>query len=146
MAELNRIRDSAFENGQFKEQSFLGAFEPSAMRLQRYLVRSTLDSPAATSAMFARMVDVGEDWLAAQQIRRDDQRAYMAVLVAMQMGMYLMADQISAALGVDVSTPEGHIRMLSGAVDIFAYPLLTEQEAVAMREAMAKTLTQTPEE
>src|SRR3954452_14636507 len=112
MAELSRVRARVFDNGQFQERSFLGAIDPATMRLQRYLVRSTLDSPESTSVMFARMVEVGEEWLASHDIHAEDQRAYAAVLVAMQMGMFLMADQISAALGTDVRKPAGHLRML----------------------------------
>jgi AcrR family transcriptional regulator len=145
MAELTRIRTRIFDEGEFRDQSFLGAVHPSAMQLQRYLVRSTLDSPEATSAMFARMVEVGEEWLDGQGIHVDDQRAYAAVLVAMQMGMFLMADQLSAALGTDVTKPAGHLRMLRGAIEVFTHPLLADQEA-AVRAALDKLIAETPEE
>jgi AcrR family transcriptional regulator len=145
MAELTRIRTRIFEQGPVIDRSFLGAVQPDAMRLQRYLVRSTLDSPDATSAMFARMVEVGEDWLDSQKIPARDRRAYAAVLVAMQMGMYLMADQLSAALGTDVTKPAGHLRMLGGAVEVFSHPLITEQ-ADAIHAALDKLLAETPEE
>jgi AcrR family transcriptional regulator len=145
MAELTRIRSRVFEDGKFQDQSFLGSVQPAAMQLQRYLVRSTLDSPGATSAMFARMVEVGEEWLDSQGIHAEDQRAYAAVLVAMQMGMFLMADQLSAALGTDVAKPIGHLRMLRGAVEVFARPLL-EDQGEAMRAALDKLIAETPEE
>jgi AcrR family transcriptional regulator len=145
MAELTRIRTRIFNDGDFQDQSFLGAVHPAAMQLQRYLVRSTLDSPEATSAMFARMVEVGEEWLDGQGIHVEDQRAYAAVLVAMQMGMFLMADQLSMALGTDVTKPAGHLRMLRGAIEVFAHPLLADQEA-AVRAALDKLIAETPEE
>ena len=145
MAELTRIRTRIFNDGDFQDQSFLGAVHPAAMQLQRYLVRSTLDSPEATSAMFARMVEVGEEWLDGQGIHVEDQRAYAAVLVAMQMGMFLMADQLSTALGTDVTKPAGHLRMLRGAIEVFTHPLLADQEA-AVRAALDKMIAETPEE
>jgi AcrR family transcriptional regulator len=145
MAESARIRSRIFDDADFRDQSFLGAIHPAAMQLQRYLVRSTLDSPEATSAMFARMVEVGEEWLDGQGIHVADQRAYAAVLVAMQMGMFLMADQVSAALGTDVTKPAGHLRMLRGAIEVFTHPLLAEQEA-AVRAALDKLIAETPEE
>jgi AcrR family transcriptional regulator len=145
MAELTRIRTEIFNDGEFRDQSFLGTVHPGAMELQRYLVRSTLDSPAATSAMFARMVEVGEEWLDGQGIHVDDQRAYAAVLVAMQMGMFLMSDQLSTALGTDVTKPAGHLRMLRGAIEVFTHPLLANQEA-AVRAALDKLIAETPEE
>jgi AcrR family transcriptional regulator len=145
MAELTRIRTQIFNEGEFRDQSFLGAIHPSAMQLQRYLIRSTLDSPEATSAMFARMVEVGEEWLDGQGIRVEDQRAYAAVLVAMQMGMFLMTDQLSAALGTDVTKPPGQLRMLRGAVEAFTHPLRADQEA-AVRAVLDKLIAETPEE
>jgi AcrR family transcriptional regulator len=145
MAELTRIRTRIFNDGEFRDQSFLGAIHPSAMQLQRYLIRSTLDSPEATSAMFARMVEVGEEWLDGQGIRVEDQRAYAAVLVAMQMGMFLMTDQLSAALGTDVTKPPGQLRMLRGAVEAFTHPLRADQEA-AVRAVLDKLIAETPEE
>jgi AcrR family transcriptional regulator len=145
MAELAQIRSRVFDEGTFNDQSFLGAVHPGAMRLQRYLVRSTLDTPEATSAMFARMVEVSEEWLDSQGIHVEDQRAYAAVLVAMQMGMFLMADQLSAAIGADITKPAGHLRMLRGAVEVFAHPLLADQED-AVRAALDKLIAETPEE
>jgi AcrR family transcriptional regulator len=145
MAESARMRSRVFEDGKFQDQSFLGSIHPAAMRLQRYLVRSTLDSPGATSTMFARMVEVSEEWLDGQGIHVTDQRAYAAVLVAMQMGMFLMADQLSAALGTDVTKPAGHLRMLRGAVEVFSHPLLDEQ-GQAVRAALDKLIAETPEE
>jgi AcrR family transcriptional regulator len=145
MAQLTQIRTQVFDDGRFQDQAFLGSIQPAAMQLQRYLVRSTLDSPDSTSAMFARMVEVGEQWLDSQNVHVEDQRAYAAVLVAMQMGMFLMADQLSAALGTDVGKPIGHLRMLRGAVEVFANPLL-EDQGEALRSALNKLIAETPEE
>jgi AcrR family transcriptional regulator len=145
MAELAQIRSRIFDDGRSQDQTFLGSVHPSAMRLQRYLVRSTLDSPGSTSLMFARMVEVGEQWLDSQNIHVEDQRAYAAVLIAMQMGMFLMADQLSAALGTDVTKPLGHLRMLRGAVEVFAHPLLKDQ-GTDLRAALDKSIAETPEE
>jgi TetR/AcrR family transcriptional regulator, regulator of cefoperazone and chloramphenicol sensitivity len=145
MAQLTQIRSQVFDDGRFQDQAFLGSIQPEAMQLQRYLVRSTLDSPDSTSAMFARMVEVGEQWLDSQNIHVEDQRAYAAVLVAMQMGMFLMADQLSAALGTDVGKPIGHLRMLRGAVEVFANQLL-EDQGEGLRSALNKLIAETPEE
>ena len=141
MAELTKIRSRIFSEG----QTILGSLHPSVIRLQRYLVRSTLDGPPATSAMFDRMVEMGEQWIAEQGIRVADPRAYAAVLVAMQMGMFLMADQLSAALGTDVTKPAGHLRMMSGAIDVFTHPLPADQEAAA-RAVIDKLAAETLEE
>jgi TetR/AcrR family transcriptional regulator, regulator of cefoperazone and chloramphenicol sensitivity len=127
MAEAMRLRSRIFNEG----RTILGDLHPTVIALQRYLVRSTLDSPGRTSAMFGRMVEMGEQWIKEQGIRVADPRAYAAVLVAMQMGMFLMADQLSAALGTDVTKPAGHLRMMTGAIDVFTHPLPADQEAAA---------------
>jgi hypothetical protein len=103
-----------------------------------------LDTPASTSAMFGQMIEVGVAWLADQDIHIQHEREYLAVLVAMQMGMFLMADQISAAIGTDVTTPNGHLRMMRGAIEVFANPLLAGQED-AIRAAINKLIDDTPE-
>jgi TetR/AcrR family transcriptional regulator, regulator of cefoperazone and chloramphenicol sensitivity len=144
MAELAEIRSRVFDKGT-ADRSFLISIHPEAMLLQRYLVRSALDTPEATSAMFARMVQVGEEWLDSQDIHVEDQRAYSAVLIAMQMGMFLMTEQMSAAIGTDVTKPAGHLRMLRGAIEVFTHPLLADQEA-AVRAALDKMIAETPEE
>ena len=145
MDESARIRSQIFDGESFGDAGLLAAVYPEAMQLQRYLVRSTLDSPAATSAMFARMVQLGEEWLDSQDIHTDDQRAYAAVLVAMQMGMFLMADQLSAALGEDVRKPAGHLRLMRGAIEVFTHPLPHDQE-VAVRTFLDKLQAETPKE
>jgi TetR/AcrR family transcriptional regulator, regulator of cefoperazone and chloramphenicol sensitivity len=141
MAEATRLRSRIFSEG----QTILGSLHPSVIRLQRYLVRSTLDTPGKASAMFGRMVEMGEQWIDEQGIRVADRRAYAAVLVAMQMGMFLLADQLSAALGTDVTKPAGHLRMMSGAIDVFTHPMPADQETAA-RAVLEKLAAETPEE
>jgi AcrR family transcriptional regulator len=141
MAESVRLRSRIFTEG----QTILGSLHPSVIRLQRYLVRSTLDSPGRSSAMFGRMVEMGEQWIDEQGIRVADSRAYASVLVAMQMGMFLLADHLSAALGTDVTKPAGHLRMMAGAIDVFTHPLPADQETAA-RAALEKLAAETLEE
>jgi AcrR family transcriptional regulator len=102
---------------------------PESMRLQRYLVRSTMDGSPAGAAMFERMVTAGEQWLATQPIKSKDPRAYSAVLVAMKMGLYLMRDQISRSLEVDLDVPADHARLIRASVEIFTQPLLDATQA-----------------
>jgi TetR/AcrR family transcriptional regulator, regulator of cefoperazone and chloramphenicol sensitivity len=106
------------------------------MLLQAYLVRSMMDGSAAAAAMFDEMVRLGEEWLAGQQVESPDPRAYAAVLVAMQLGVFLLREQLSRALGTDVSTPPGHVRMMSGFVDVFSHPLLTPDQTTQIHAAM----------
>ena len=63
----------------------------------------------------------------------------------MQMGMFLMADQLTAALDTDVTKPAGHLRMMAGAIDVFTHPLPADQEAAA-RAVIDKLAAETLEE
>jgi hypothetical protein len=90
------------------------------------------------------MVRLGEGFLAGQKFQARDPRAYAAVLCAMQMGVFLMQDQLSQALGADVRTAEGHVRMNRGLVDVFAHPLLTPEQAAQIHAAMDRLQAQPP--
>ena len=139
MARTAELRAAMLQDGRLSDHAFMGAVQPVAMRLQRYLVRSLVDNPSA--AMFQRMVEAGEDWLAGTDIKTDDPKAYAAVIVAMQIGMFLLRDQIGRAIGTDLETPAGHLRMLSAAVDIFSQPLLTPEQTAQAQTALARLLT-----
>lgn len=139
MARTAELRAAMLQDGRLSDHAFMGAVQPVAMRLQRYLVRSLVDNPSA--AVFQRMVEAGEDWLAGTDIKTDDPKAYAAVIVAMQIGMFLLRDQIGQAIGTDLETPAGHLRMLSAAVDIFSQPLLTPEQTAQAQTALARLLT-----
>jgi TetR/AcrR family transcriptional regulator, regulator of cefoperazone and chloramphenicol sensitivity len=129
MAELTRLRARLLTGGHVDDQALLGSIHPAVMQLQRYLVRSTMDGSAAAAAMYDRMVAAGEEWLRDAPVKTADPRAYSATLVAMQMGMFLLRDQLSRAFGDDVGETRGHARMLRAAVEIFTQPLLTPDQA-----------------
>jgi TetR/AcrR family transcriptional regulator, regulator of cefoperazone and chloramphenicol sensitivity len=103
-------------------------------------VRSMMDGSAGGEAMFRRMVEAGEEWLTGTDIPTVDPRAYSAVLVAMQMGMFLLGDQIARAIGTEPGhiTPLGRPRVLRAAVEIFSHPLLTPEQ----RDQVLKALEQ----
>jgi TetR/AcrR family transcriptional regulator, regulator of cefoperazone and chloramphenicol sensitivity len=141
MDRMNRIREQMFAEGRLADQSFMGSVHPTTMLLQAYLVRSMMDGSDAAASMFDEMVELGERWLAGQRIESPDLRAYAAVLVAMQLGVFLMREQLSRALGEDVGTPAGHARMMSGFVDVFSNPLLTPDQTAQIHAAMERSRT-----
>jgi TetR/AcrR family transcriptional regulator, regulator of cefoperazone and chloramphenicol sensitivity len=141
MDRMNRIREQMFAEGRLADQSFMGSVHPTTMLLQAYLVRSMMDGSDAAASMFDEMVELGERWLAGQRIESPDLRAYAAVLVAMQLGVFLMREQLSRALGEDVGTPAGHARMMNGFVDVFSNPLLTPDQTAQIHAAMERGRT-----
>jgi AcrR family transcriptional regulator len=123
------LRAQLLARGGFGDAAFVGSVHPESMLLQRYLVRSMMDGSPAAEVMFERMVEAGELWLADQPIKSKDPRAYAAVLVAMKMGMFVLREQLSRVLDVDLDEPAHHARMLRASVEIFAQPLLDADRA-----------------
>jgi AcrR family transcriptional regulator len=138
MARVGELRDQMFTGGRLGDAAFLGSVHPEIMRLQAYLVRSMMEG--TTTAMFERMVEAGEAWIAGNDIKASDPRAFSAVIAAMKMGMFLLRDQLSHVLGADVGTPGGQARVLHAAVDIFAQPLLTPEQADQARTALERLI------
>lgn len=126
------------------DAAFVGAVHPESMRLQLYLVRSMMDGSPAAELMFHKMIEVGEDWITDQKIDTKDPRMYVAALVAMKMGLFLLRDQLGRALDVDLGRPDNHARLLRAAVEIFSQPLVDAATAERAYEALDRLAT--PEE
>jgi len=111
----------------------VATMHPITMPLQTYLVRSMMDGSQTASALFLEMVEVGEEWTKAHDIDTDDRRAYAAVLAAMKMGVFVLRDQVSKALGEDIASPDGYARMTRAMVDIFTIPIMTPEQREQLR-------------
>lgn len=135
-AEMNRLREQLFSGGGLTDTAGMVALHPTMRALQGYLVRSMVDGSDAAGALFDDAVQLSEDWLTRDKVETRDLRAYAAVLVAMQLGVFLMKDQMSRALGVDLDTPAGHVRLNRGFVDAFSHVLLTPEQAAQLHTAM----------
>jgi AcrR family transcriptional regulator len=120
----------------FTESQAIGPITPDIVALQQYLVRSLQEGSPRSQAMFAETVRRGEQWLGSTQVKTTDPRAFVAVLGAMKMGMFLMRDQLTAVLGEDVSAMPGHLRMLRASVEVFSQPLLTPEQAEQALDAL----------
>lgn len=137
---LDRLREEMFAEGKMADTGFLSSVNPWARVLQRYLVKSMMDGSEAAQAMFVRMVDLAEEWTAKQGVRPQDPRAYAAVMCAMQMGVFLMHDQLSRVLGVDVDSTEGYVRVTHGLLDAATHATLTQDQAVQLHTAVDSLL------
>ena len=121
---LMTIKEQAVSGGWDDDPAFAPQIHPTVMLMQQYLVRSAADGSEAANAMFEDMVRLAEQWLARSGITSTDRRAHAAVLSAMNLGLFLLLDQVSRTLGVDVRTPEGHLRMTRGLLDVHSHALL----------------------
>jgi AcrR family transcriptional regulator len=141
---LMRIKEQAVLEGQGADPGFLPAVHPTVLALYRYLARALLDGSPAAASMFDDMVELAEQWLTRYHPGQSaDPRAYAAVLVAMQIGMLGMHDHLSRALGADILSPEGHLRMSRGSVDLHSHALLSPdlaaQALAAFDQLQART-------
>jgi len=125
----------------------LGALDqmtPRVLLLQRYVTRSVLDGSPAGQAVFDRLLEYGEHWLASTDLKVDDPRAFLALLSVMKMSLLTSRDLLSRVLGVDTAEPEGWARVLRSSLEVFSNPLITPAQAQLAREALAGF--DTPEE
>lgn len=123
------------------DAAFIGSIHPESMLLQHYLVRSMMDGSGTAALMFERLVDLGEEWLAEQPIKSKDPRAYAAALVVMKMSTFMMREQLSQVLRLDLNVPANHARLLRAMVEIFAQPLLTSEQADQAYAALDRLTT-----
>lgn len=134
--QLNRIREELFAEGKLADQAGLVTMAPAAMAFQSYLVRSMLDGSQTAEGLFDDAVRLSEEWLTRGEVPTRDLRAYAAVLVAMQLGVFMLRDQLSRALGEDVGTPAGRLRLHRGFAEAFSTPLLTPEQNEQMQAAL----------
>src|SRR6266545_4002627 len=142
---LMRIKEQAILEGQMADQAFLPAVHPTVLSLYRYLARAMLDGSPAAASMFDDMVELAEQWLTRHHPGQStDPRAYAAVLVAMQVGMLGMHDHLSRALGADILSPQGHLRMTRGTVDLHSHALLSPEQAAHAHAAFDQLQARQP--
>jgi AcrR family transcriptional regulator len=144
---LMRIKEQAVLEGRMAEPGFLAAVHPTVLSLYRYFARALLDGSPAAASMFDEIVDLAEQWADRHYPGQfSDPRAFAAVMVAMQIGMLGMHEHLSRALGADILSARGHLRLSRGAVDLYAQPLLSPEQAAQARAALDQLAsTQTPD-
>ena len=126
---------------QFTTMQALERIDPEIQRLQAYLMRSLMDGTPAGNALFDRMIEYGEAWLATTELKTADPRAFVAVLSVMKMSMFTMSDQLSRVLGEDAHTPSGWARVLQASLELFSQPLLTPEQADQARMVLDRLHT-----
>jgi TetR/AcrR family transcriptional regulator, regulator of cefoperazone and chloramphenicol sensitivity len=133
---LMRIKEQALQEGLGANPGFLQSVHPTVLLLYRYLARAMVDGSSAAAALFDEMVELGEQWLARHNPDVSaDPRAYSAVLVAMQTGLLVLHEQLSRALGADILSREGNIRMSKAIVDFYSHALLSPEQAAQAHAA-----------
>ncbi|MGO9342210.1 MAG: TetR/AcrR family transcriptional regulator [Acidimicrobiales bacterium] len=130
LTQMMRIKEQAVLEGRMAGPGFMSTAQPSMLFLLKYFARCMVDGSPSADSMFDEMVELCEDWLSEHHLgQMKDPRAYAALLVAMELGVLAMREQLSRALGSDIFSPEGHLRLLGAKVDFYSQPLLSAELA-----------------
>jgi AcrR family transcriptional regulator len=140
-----KIKEELLLEDKMASPGFLPSVHPTILLSYKYVTRALLDGSPRAAAMFDDMVTLTEQWISknAPEVT-EDYRAYAAVLVGMQSGMLAMHDHVSRALGVDIFTTDGHLRMAGALTDFYSHPLLDPEFGVTAREAMTRLRATNP--
>jgi AcrR family transcriptional regulator len=141
---LVQIKEELVRDGQIANPAFLPSVHPTVVLLNRYVTNALLDGSPAAAAMFDDIVVLTEQWIGkyAPGIT-EDVRGYAAALVGMQSGILAMHSHVSRALGVDIFTEEGHLRLAQALTDFYSQPLL-DPEFVAKAHVALDRLQTSP--
>jgi AcrR family transcriptional regulator len=134
MAKMTEIRDRIMGPNAPIDPALLGAMAPSALRLQVYLVKSMMDG--SSTALFDAAMESGRTWAAHADIETDDLEAWLATMIALKIGMFLMRDQVGRVLGEDMSTTAGFRRMVRASIEIFGRPIVTPEQMDQVLKAL----------
>jgi len=115
----------------------------TSKRFGPYLARSLADGSSTAGPIFDEMVSMTELWLARADDRRADPpavdcRIRAALVTAMAVGIPLLHEHVSRALGVDMFEPEGDRMMALALLDIYANPLIDDATAASVRAGFAE--------
>lgn len=104
---------------QLDDPSFVAAVYQNLPLLTRYLSRALVEGSAAAARAFDEMVDLTEVYLKEHSdAEAIDLRAQAAVFVAMKLGVLVLGDHVSRAIGVDLYDPKGAPRVSRAGLDI----------------------------
>jgi AcrR family transcriptional regulator len=112
--------------------------QPSSRVVGRYVTRALADGSVTVGVIFDEMVAMTEQWLSrADEVRPDppaiDPRIRAALITAMKVGIPLLHDHVSRALGTDMFEPEGERLVALALIDIYSHKLLDDGDSSAAK-------------
>ncbi|GAA2880753.1 TetR/AcrR family transcriptional regulator [Nonomuraea rubra] len=97
---------------------FIENVHRTAPPLMKYLGRALVDGSPAAAAMFDELVSVTEGHLARGEHSEADHRARATVLTAMKLGITVLHEHVSRALGTDLYAQQGALRVGKAQLDL----------------------------
>lgn len=132
----------AVERGGLGDPAYISATYGSATPVMRYLARALVDGTPAATAMFDRIVDLTERHLDEHAENsaddRGDHRAQAAVFAAMKLGITVLHEHVSRAVGTDVFTPEGMARTGAASLNVISPEFVGADVVELARDGLAE--------
>jgi AcrR family transcriptional regulator len=133
------------DRGQIGAPSFIDAIYRSAPPVLRYLARALVDGSPAAAAVFDEIVDLTEQYLAGVP-GDSDPRTRAVVFTAMRLGLTVLHEHVSRALGTEMFAPEGSARVGLATLDIVAPQILPDGVADRVRAGLDRYAERQPRE
>lgn len=144
LAQLMSLKEQAVLQGRLADTGFMSAAQPALLVIFRYFARSMIDGSPSAAAMFDEMTELGEQWLNHHNPGQvAEPRAYAAVLVAMETGILSMREQLSRALGADIFSTVGHLRLAKAKIAFYSQAMLSPELAAKAQATIEELLEQT---
>ncbi|AQZ70383.1 Transcriptional regulator, TetR family [[Actinomadura] parvosata subsp. kistnae] len=110
-----------------EKPEFIENVHRTAPPLLKYLGRALVDGSPAAAAMFDELVSVTEEHLADEDRSEADHRARATVLTVMKLGITVLHEHVSRALGSDLYAPQGAVRVGKAQLDLIRPEFLGQE-------------------
>lgn len=123
---------------ELEKPEFVENVHRTAPPLMKYLGRALVDGSPEAAAMFDELVRVTEESLARGDHSEADHRARATVLTAMKLGITVLHEHVSRALGTDLYTPQGALRVGKAQLDLMRPEFLGRELFERARSGLEK--------
>lgn len=138
---LTYLRDQAkagVTDHNLEKPEFVENVHRTAPPLMKYLGRALVDGSPAAAAMFDELVRVTEEHLAGDERSEADHRARATVLTAMKLGITVLHEHVSRALGTDLYDSRGALRVGKAQLDLIRAEFLGREVFDQARTGLEK--------
>jgi len=139
--QIRTVKEDAITSGKLDDPATMAGGFSVAPQLMRYLGWSLAAGSPAAAALFDDLVEesirlskLAEEHGAMEP--SSDLRARCAVQLALQLGALLMHEHLSRALGEDLLSTEGIMRVSRATLELFSGAMFAPGQAEAMRHAL----------
>lgn len=149
--QIHTLKTEAITSDKLDDPATIASGFRVAPQLMRYLAWSLADGGRAAASLFDELV---EESIRLSQLAEEhgsmepssDLRARCAVQLAMQMGALVMHEHLGRALGDDLLSQEGIMRVSRATLELFSGAMFAPGQAQAMREALDVAIENTRKE